>query len=1024
MKKILHLFLILLSMAHAVNGQNVEEITGQILSAENNETLIGVSVVVKGTTVGTTTDVEGKFTIRASNNATLVVTYLGYLPQEVSLNGRGNVQVMLQPDVKVLDEVVVTGYQTERKKDVTGAVSVVDTDEMKKQAVANPIKALQGQVAGMVVTGNGSPSAPATVRIRGIGTLNNNDPLYIIDGVPTKAGMHELNPADIESMQVLKDASAASIYGSRAANGVIIVTTKRGKTGQAQISANVYSAISRYNNRTEILDTEGYGRALWQAHVNNGSDPNSNSVQYLFDWGIDPETGSPVLNKVLVPEYLDAARTMRASNTDWFDEISQTGVIQNYDVSLSNGTENGSYLLSLGYFDNEGVIKTSEFNRISVRLNSDYKFFKGKVTIGQNLSLTKTNEVGASPLNEAMQALPLVPVRTENGGWGGPVGGMNDRQNPVRLIEDNKQNGYDFFRVFGNFFADISLFKGMVFRSNFGIDYGDYTHRRYRKRYTSGYLNNPQNRLETNQSHSVKTTWSNTLNYNYVAGNHRIDALVGTETYVDNFNSFWASRQGFVVEDDNYMYLDAGTGTKDNGGSGAKHVLLSYFARANYSLLDKYLFSVTVRRDGSSRFGQNNRFGTFPAFSLGWRLSEEGFIKNNTTFFDDLKLRFGWGKTGNQEIDNNAIYNLYLTDYPSTAYDIFGNKSGVLPSGFKLTQNANPNLKWEASTMTNFGIDYVFLNQKFYGSAEYYIRKTSDILLLPPYIGTLGEGGNQWVNGASMENKGFELTLGNRSAIGSNLSMDLNANFSTYSNKVTELPAEVVNAYGGDGRGQNILGRPIGSFFGYVADGLFRTQEELDAHAAQNGKGLGRIRYKDINNDGVIDDYDRTWIGTPHPDFTYGFNASFGYKGFDFSFLLQGVAGVDVVNDFKFSTDFWSVSETGSNKGARLLDAWSPSNPDSNIPAVALTDANWEARFSTYFIENGSYLKLRNAQLGYTFGGSLLQKAKVQSLRLYVGGDNLGVLLKSDSFTGVDPENPGFGYPNPMVLTTGVNLRF
>ncbi|WP_066837178.1 SusC/RagA family TonB-linked outer membrane protein [Rufibacter ruber] len=1024
MKRVLHLILILFCVAQAVQGQNNGEITGRVVSADKNEPLIGVSVVVKGTTTGATTDMDGRFSLRAADNATLVITYIGFLPQEVTLNGRSSVQVSLQTDTKTLDEVVVTGYQTERKKDLTGAVSVVDTDEMKKQSVANPIKALQGQVAGMFVTGNGSPSSPATVRIRGIGTLNNNDPLYIVDGVPTKAGMHELNPADIESLQVLKDASAASIYGSRAANGVIIITTKRGKAGVAQISANAYTSISRYTDRTEMLDTEGYGRALWQAHINNGSDPNANSVQYRFDWSVDPTTGTPVLNKVLVPEYLDAAQTMRASNTDWFDEISRTGVIQNYDVSLSNGTENGSYLLSLGYFDNQGVIKTSEFNRLSARLNSDYKFFKGRITVGQNLSLTKTNEVGASPMNEAMQALPLVPVRTVNGlGWGGPVGGMNDRQNPVRLIEDNKQNGYDFMRLFGNFFADVKLLEGLVFRTNVGIDYGNYSHRRYRKRYVSGYLNNPENRLETNQSHSVKTTWSNTLNYNYTKGDHRIDALVGTEYYVDNYNTFWASREGFVVEDDDFMYLDAGVGDKDNGGSSAKHVLFSYFGRVNYSLKDKYLASATIRRDGSSRFGQNNRFGTFPAFSLGWRLSEEGFIKNNTTFFDDLKLRFGWGMTGNQEIANNAIYNLYYTDYANTAYDITGSKSGVLPSGFKLTQNANPNLRWEASTMTNYGIDFEFLDQRFYGSAEYYIRKTSDILLLPPYIGTLGEGGNQWVNGASMENKGFELSLGNRTTIG-DLSINLNGNISTYRNKVTELPAEVVNAYGGDGRGQNILGRPINSFFGYVAEGIFRTQQELDAHADQNGKGLGRIRYKDVNEDGVINDFDRTWIGTPHPDYTYGFNANFGYKGFDLSFLLQGVAGIDVVNDFKYSTDFWSVSETGSNKGTRLLNAWSPSNQNSDIPAVALTDANFESRFSTYFIENGSYLKLRNAQAGYTFSGALLKKARVQSLRIYVGGDNLGILLKSKSFTGVDPENPGFGYPNPMVLTTGLNVRF
>jgi len=998
-------------------------VSGKVIDEWNGEPLPGVNVLIKGSTQGSITDIEGNYRVEASSDDVLVFSYIGYLTEEVPVGQQNTINISLIEDILSLDEVVVTGYQTERKKDITGAVAVVDVEQMEKQAVANPMKALQGRVAGMHITSNGSPSSPTTIRIRGIGTLNDNDPLFIIDGLPTKAGMHELNSADIESIQVLKDASAASIYGSRAANGVIIITTKKGEKGKPQITANAYTSLSSYAKRTEMLDTEGYGKALWQANINNGSDPNSNGMQYKFNWGIDPETGSPVLHKVLVPEFLDNDKTMRASNTDWFDEISRVGVIQNYDVSIANSTDKGSHYMSLGYFDNQGVIKTSKFDRISARLNSDYKLFNDHVVVGQNLSLTKTREVANAPMNEAMQALPLIPVHTENGGWGGPVGGMNDRQNPVRLLEDNKQNGYDYLRVFGNFYADVQIIDGLKFRSNFGVDYGNYTHRRYRKRYESGFLKNPENRLENSQSHSVKTTWSNTLNYSYLNENHRFDVLAGTELYRDKFNTFWASREGFVVEDDAYMYLDAGTGTKDNGGSAAEHVLLSYFARANYAFQDKYLLSATIRYDGSSRFGANNRFGTFPAFSVGWRMSEEDFIKNNISIFDDLKLRFGWGMTGNQEIDNNAIYNIYLSDYGSTAYDINGNKKGVLPSGYKLVQNANPNLKWEASTMTNIGLDYELFNQRIYGSAEYFIRKTSDILILPPYIATLGEGGNQWVNGASMENKGFEFTIGSRNKINEDLFIKVDANFDLYRNKVTHLPSEVVNAYGGDGKGQNILGHPIDSYFGYVADGLFRTQEEVDAHADQNGKGLGRIRYKDVNKDGVINDDDRTWIGNPHPDFTYGFNISAEYKGFDFSLFLQGVAGVDVINDFKYSTDFWSVSETGSNKGARLLDAWSPTNPNSDIPAISLVDNNFESRFSTYFIENGSYLKLRNVQLGYTLNETLTKKYGVQSLRVYIGGDNLATLLKSKSFTGVDPENPGFGYPNPVVGTAGINIR-
>ncbi|PKQ45361.1 SusC/RagA family TonB-linked outer membrane protein [Confluentibacter flavum] len=1002
------------------------QVSGTVTSQEDGMPLPGVSVIVLGTNQGTATDFDGNYVLEnVDENATLVFSYIGFKTQETQINGRSVIDVVLVVDAAALDEIVVTGYTKQRKADITGAVSVVDVDEMKKQTNANPIKALQGRVPGMLVTGNGEPSSPATVRIRGIGTLNNNDPLYIIDGVPTKAGMHELNPQDIESIQVLKDASAASIYGSRAANGVIIVTTKSGKSGKARLSIDTYTSISKYTSRTEMLDTEGYGKALWQANINNGTDPNSNSVKYRFDWGVNSQTGQPFLNKVLVPEYLDDEGTLKSANTDWFDEISRMGTIRNVDLSMSNGNDQGNYYMSLGYYKNEGVIKTSEFDRISARINSNYKIFNNKVTIGENLSISKTNEVNGSPINEALQALPIIPVRTVDGnGWGGPVGGMNDRQNPVRLLEDNKQNDYDFLRIFGSFYAETTLFEGLNFRTSMGIDYGNYFAKNFRKRYESGYLNNPVNKLETNQSHNLKLTWTNTLNYDKTFGNHNVNVLLGTEYYHERFNSFWASREDFVVENEDYLYLDAGTGEKNNGGSGAENVLLSYFSKVNYSYNNRYLASATLRYDGSSRFGQNNSFGVFPAFSLGWKLSEEKFIKENIEAINDLKFRFGWGITGNQEIDNNAIYNIYLTDYANTAYDINGSKTGVLPSGYKLVQNANPDLRWEESTMTNYGIDFELFQQKLYGSAEYYIRETKDILLLPPYIGTLGEGGNQWVNGASMENKGFEVTLGTRLNINEDLFINLNANISQYKNKVTKLPAEVVNAYGGDGRGQNILGRPINSFFGYVTDGLFRTDDEVSNHAEQPGKGLGRIRYSDLNDDGVINDFDRTWIGSPHPDFIYGFTAEVTYGQFDLSFLLQGIAGVDVVNGFKRATDFWSVSETGSNKGARLLNAWSTSNPNSTIPAIALTDANFESRFSTYFIENGSYLKLRNIQIGYNFSDDLVEKLNMQSFRFYVGGDNLALLAKSKSFTGLDPENPGFGYPNPLIVTAGLNLKF
>jgi len=1021
-------FLLFLSMAcilSIADAQSQFKVSGKI-SDTKGLTLPGVSVTLKGGNLATSTDASGSFTLSLPDgNQVLTISYLGFQTQDVAVNGSTTLNITLETSVSALNEVVVTGYQSERKKDITGSVAIVNANDMKKKTVANAMKAVQGQVAGVYITGNGAPSSPTTVRIRGIGTLNNNDPLYVIDGVPTKAGLHELNQADIESMQILKDAASASIYGSRAANGVVVITTKHAKGSGTQVSANAYTALSSYLNKMEMLNAEGYGRALWQAHVNDGRDPNTNSIQYAYDWHVNPTSNQPVLDRITVPEYLNPQHTIKSATTNWFDEISQLGVVQNYDAQVSNAGPNGNQLFSVGYYDNKGIVKTTGFNRISVRLNTDYKLFGGALLVGQNLSLTKTKEVQADIINSALQALPIIPVHTVDGiGWGGPVAGMNDRQNPVRVLEDNKQNHYNFFRLFGNFFAEAKLGHGLSLKTNYGIDYSDYTARNYAKKYVSGYLVNDINRLTNSQTHNVKQVWTNTINYKLETSQHRLDVFAGTEYVSEDVNSFGASRTNFVVEDPDYFYLDAGVGTKDNSGSGARNVLFSYIAKANYSYLDRYLLSATVRRDGSSRFGKNNQFGTFPAVSAGWRISEEPFFKKTTSIFDELKLRASWGLNGNQEIANNAIFNLYLPNYNITAYDINGNKSGTLPSGYYLSQNANPNLKWEQTMQTDLGIDYSILNQKIYGSVGYFIKKTSDILILPPYAGVLGEGGNQWVNGASMENRGFEFQIGHRSRPTKDLSIDLSGNFDIIRNKVTKLPPAVINAYGGNGRDLNILGRTFGSFFGYVADGLFKTEAEVNAHVNQPGKGLGRIRYKDLNNDNVVDVNDQTWIGNPVPKFTYGFNANIRYKDFDLSFLLQGLGSVDIYNSAKMYTDFWSAIESSSNKGSRVLDAWTPTNSNSTIPALTLTDGNSENRSSTYYVENGSYLKLRNLQIGYTVGGNQLSKLKIKSLRFYIGGDNLAILWKSKSFTGLDPENSGFGYPNPTVFTGGLNLKF
>lgn len=1007
-------------------------VTGVITARSDGYPVIGASIVQTGTTNGNVSDLDGKFTLEVPAGSTLTISYIGY--KSVTLKATPVMNIVLEDDSQALDEVVVTGYSTQRKADLTGAVAVVSVEDMKKVAENNPMKALQGKVAGMMVTSDGNPGGKATIRIRGIGTLNNNDPLYIIDGVPTKSGMHELNSNDIESIQVLKDASSASIYGSRAANGVIIITTKQGKTGRLSIDLNAGVTATRYASKMKMLNANQYGQVLWQSAINGGADPNANTTGYTFDWGYDAE-GNARLNKVLLPDFIDNERTMRTSDTDWFDQVARTGIMQNYDLSVSNGTDKGRYFFSLGYLKNEGVIENSMFDRLSARINTDYKLFDGLVTIGENFTLNNTHEVEApgGVLDAALQALPIIPVHTSDGGWGGPTGSMNDRQNPVRLVDAVKDNRYSYWRTFGNAFVAVNPLKGLEFRTNFGLDYGNYFRRDLNRKYKSGKLENNINSVRMNQGHWLKWNWNATASYKLEIKEHKADVLVGVELFKENNTDFSAYREGFEVETPEFMWPDMGTGKSVSTGTATGYALLSYFGKVNYSYNDRYLVSGTIRYDGSSRFGKNNRFGTFPAFSVGWRLSEEAFIKENTSLFSDLKLRLGWGQTGNQEISNTAIYNIYVPDYGmgdptwgavnGTSYDITGQGKQELPSGFKLTQRANDDLKWETTTQTNVGLDFGLWDQSLYGSAEYYMKKTKDILVLPPYLAAIGEGGNRWVNGASMQNWGLEFNLGYRNTTHFGLTYDISANISSYRNKVTYLPEDVQNSYGGDGNKDNILGRPLNSLYGYVAEGIFKTQDDVDNHAEQDGKGLGRVRFKDLDGDGKITDKDRTWIAIQHPDFMYGLNINLEYANFDLTMFWQGVYNIDVENIQKYHTDFWSVRETGSNKGTRLLDAWSPTNPNSDIPAISGTDANWENRLSTYFIENGSYLKLRNLQIGYTLPKRLSAKVLMERFRIYVSAQNL-VTIKSKSFTGIDPENPGFGYPIPMTFTVGANISF
>lgn len=1034
------LFFLLPILYNANIWAQTTTVVGVITSATDNEPLPGVTVKIKNSAEGTMTGIDGEYSIKASPDAILEFSYIGFKSQEIKIEGRKTINVAMTEDALMLKEVVAVGYRTERKADLTGAVSVIDVKEMMSTPDNNAMKALQGRVAGMQVTNDGNPAGKATVRIRGIGTLNNNDPLYIIDGVPTTAGMHELNSNDIESIQVLRDASAASIYGSRAANGVIIVTTKKGKKGVLKVNFDAYLSVADYANKLKVLNSREYAQAYWQATVNSGQNPNNNGYGFIYKESTRPD-GTRIFEDVYIPEFMYNKRgqKMRTSNTDWVDEITRIGFAQSYNLSVTNGTEKGNYFFSLGYYDNNGLVKETDFSRISARINGDYKLFNNVLTMGENLSINHTTEVEApyQITEAALIAVPFIPVHTTDGkGWGGPTGILPDRNNPVRLLHDNKDNRYRYWRIFGNVFANINPMKGLNIRSNFGLDYSNMYRRTLVHSFVNGNIESDRNESIMQQEHWTRWTWTNTATYDFQIDKNRFETLLGMEMFRETYQKFAASAEGFASEDPDYMWPDEATGSSIGSGYNAVYSLMSYFGKIGYAYDEKYLASVTLRRDGSSRFGKNNRWGMFPAFNLGWRVSQETFMQKTTDYLSDLKLRFGWGQTGNQTMGNDAIYSIYKTDYGKgdptwnsiwgTAYDIDGKGSGTLPAGFKRVQLANPDLKWETTTQTNIGLDFGFFDQSLYGSVEYYIKKTKDILYQPPYSGIKGEGANKYFNGAKMENKGFEFTLGYRGQTSFGLTYDLAGNFSTNKNKITHLPPSVLIGYGGNGKWDNAIGRPVGSenFYGWIADGIFRTQDEVDKHAYQSGKAIGRIRYRDLNNDGKIDDNDRTWIGDPTPDLDYGLNISLGYKNFDLTMYFQGINGIDIYSDLKTRSDFWSVSDTRSNKGRRLLDAFHPiTNPNSKIPMLSAADNNNEARRSSYFVENGSYLKMRNLQVGYNIPKSVLDNIKIGSLRTYLSVQNV-FTIHSKSFTGVDPENPAWGYPIPLTFTLGVNASF
>ena len=1018
-------------------AQNTMEVSGTVKDEQGLE-VIGASVMEEGATNGVITDINGQFKIKVKEGAKLKISYVGY--NTIVVKAQPHMTITMEVASNLIDELVVTGYTTQRKADLTGSVSIVSTKDLKTSPDADPMRALQGRVPGMTITTNGSPIGTGTVRIRGVGSINSSqDPLFVIDGVPTTTSLNSLNTNDIESMQVLKDAASASIYGSRAANGVIIITTKQGKKGgkmKVDFSTNLTASFYTSQSLMKLCNSAEYATAMAQAALNDGIDP----VTYAANYGLNlnSQTGTPItvwnpateqyVNYTVNGRYdgfINSSKTMRYSDTDWLDEISRTGFSQNYDLSLSNATDKYSALFSLGYKKNEGILKYTSFENISARMNTSYNINK-IVKVGENFTVTWSRQVDSAPMENALKMAPVVPVYEIDGEtFGGPVGSMSDRQNPLREMYQNKDNHLDYWRLFGNAYVELKPIEGLVLRSSFGIDYYTSFIQSMNHTFHSDIVNNNIASVTLSNKNDLNWTWSNTATYNFtLADKHNFSVLLGAELSKQNSIDWSGYSEGFGFEDPDYMWPNAATGTARVSGAMVGYRLASFFGKVDYNYDDLVLASFTIRRDGSSRFGKDNRWGTFPAATLGFRASK--LIDKN--WLDDWKIRLSWGKTGNQAIDNNAQFGIYVVDYgldriTSTAYDLYLQGSGTFPSGYRATQLPNPNLKWEAATQYNIGTDFSLFHSQLYGSIDWYIKDVDDMLISPAFIGTKGEGGATWMNGPSLRNWGMEFMLGYRKTLSCGLGLDISANADFFRNRVTSLPASATGSYAHTSKQTLVQSKqPYGSIVGYVVEGLFQTQEEVDASGQANAR-VGGLKYADLNGDNIITADDQDWIYNPVPAFSYGINIGLTYKDFDLSMFWQGVCDKDVYNNQKFQTDFWAVTDAGSNKGSRLLDAWNTNNTDSNIPRLSTTNTADEGRASSYFVENGSYLKLRTLQLGYTVPSSILSKLKMTSARVYLSGQNL-LTIKSSSLTCPDPENPDWNYPLSTSISFGLQLSF
>ena len=972
-----------------------QQITVQgVVKDQTGETVIGASVMEKGTTNGTITGIDGDFSLNMSSNGTLVVSFVGYKTQEVQVKGQKQLQVVLSEDAEMLDEVVVIGYGTMKKSDLTGAVSSIGNKDIKDSPVSNLGQAIQGKISGVQIVDAGKPGDNVSIKIRGLGSINNCDPLVVIDGVPTDLGLSSLNMADVERLDVLKDASATAIYGSRGANGVVMITTKRGTEGKGKLAVSANYSFQNATNVPSLLNAAQYAELSNDMMVNSGRNPNP-------EWANPSELGA---------------------GTDWMDELLRTGVMQNYTVSYSGGNEKSHYYVSGRFLDQSGIVKSVNYRRFTFQSNSDAQVLKW-LKFSNNITFSAdTKKSGSYNIGDALKALPIYPVKNEDGSWSGPDGNSEwygSTRNPIGPTELNKSqtDGYNFL---ANLTAELTFTKWLKFKSTFGYDAKFW----FIDNFTPKYNWKPTPTEETSRyksdNKSFTYLWDNYFLFDHTfAEKHRVGLMAGMSAQWNTNDYLNAQKNVFMF--DNVHEMDNGEEMYAIGGNETEWALLSYMARVNYSYEDRYLLTATIRRDGSSRFGKKHRWGTFPSVSVAWRASQEKWFPKND-YINDLKVRAGYGVTGSQASVGNYSY---LASYNTSVYP-FGISSGNQTALVSSTL-ANPYIHWEEVAQTNIGFDASLFNSRVMFSFDAYLKETRDMLVKAsiPITSGFEDTTTTYTNAGKVRNQGIEMSLHTINLTGE-LGWETNLTATYNKNKIKDLNSDVpyyINQINNSYVTMLAKDYPINVFYGYVTDGIFQNQSEVNTHAVQPGAEPGDIRFRDLNNDGVINDSDRTVIGNPNPSWLFSMNNSLSYKGFELSVFLQGIAGNKIYNANNIDNTGMAAAY---NQTTDVLKRWQGEGTSNSMPRAVFGDPNQNTRVSDRFVENGSYLRLKNITLSYTFPKQWLQKAQIENARLSLSCENVATIT---GYSGFDPEVGINGidqnrYPISRTFSLGLNFNF